>query len=304
MSYAYEPERRTADSEPTWFTSALNADVDRGAVDVAGAEVHFRAWGPSGSPGIVLIHGGAAHSRWWDHVAPMLAQDRRVVALDLSGHGDSGRREKYGLEQWAEESLAVAGPAGITGAPMFVGHSMGGLVSFAAARLFGEDLAGVQLVDSPVRARTPEEEDARAKRQFAPSKPYSSADRALAHFRLVPPQETALPYVLDHIARTSMREQEGAWTWKFDPAFFYRGGSEHLGADDPRCRIAYLRAEHGIVSEEMVDDMRRRFGPSALFAEIPAAGHHAMIDQPLALVTGIRTVLAAWESEDRVAGLA
>ncbi|NLE78280.1 MAG: alpha/beta hydrolase [Rhodococcus sp.] len=304
MSYAYEPQRKPTDSEPAWFTSALDAHVDRGVIDVAGADVHFRAWGPSGSPGIVLIHGGAAHSRWWDHVAPFLAEDKRVVALDLTGHGDSGRRDKYGLEQWAEEALAVAEPAGITGAPIFVGHSMGGLVSFAAARLFGEELGGVTLIDSPVRARTPEEEEARIRQHFAPPKPYASAASALAHFRLVPPQKSTLPYVFDHIAKTSMREEDGAWVWKFDPVFFHRSGSEHLGADDPRCRIAFFKAEHGIVSEEMVADMKRRFGPSAMFAEIPDAGHHAMIDQPLSLVTGIRTVLTAWASDDRVAGLA
>jgi len=37
--------------------------------------------------------------------------------------------------------------------------------------------------------------------------------------------------------------------------------------------------------------------------EIPDAGHHVMIDQPLALVVGIRTVLASWDVEDSVAGM-
>lgn len=96
---------------PHWFTTAVAAPVDIGRVDVAGAEVHYRAWGPTGTPGLVLVHGGAAHSRWWDHVAPMLATGRRVVALDLTGHGDSDRRQEYGLERWAEEALAVAKPA-------------------------------------------------------------------------------------------------------------------------------------------------------------------------------------------------
>ena len=62
--------------------------------------------------GIVLVHGGAAHSRWWDHIGPLLAADRRVVAIDLSGHGDSGRRESYSFDAWAGEMLAVAADAG------------------------------------------------------------------------------------------------------------------------------------------------------------------------------------------------
>ncbi|ANS26131.1 hydrolase [Rhodococcus opacus] len=288
---------------PRWFTTALASPVDTGRVDVAGAQVHYRAWGPSGSPGIVLVHGGAAHSRWWDHVAPMLATDRRVVALDLTGHGDSDRRAEYGLEQWAEEALAVAKPAGISGAPVFVGHSMGGMVSYVAAQLFGEDLAGVALIDSPVLAHTPEEEEARKQRAFGPKKVYPSRAEALERFRFVPPQDTAVPAVLRHVAENSMEEVDGGWAWKFDSAFFARHGSDHLGGSDPRCRIAYFRAENGIVTDAMMDGMRRRFGPTAVVVEIPDAGHHVMIDQPLALVVGIRTVLASWDVEDSVAGM-
>ncbi|BAH53445.1 alpha/beta fold hydrolase [Rhodococcus opacus] len=288
---------------PHWFTAAMASPVDIGRVDVAGAEVHYRAWGPTGTPGLVLVHGGAAHCRWWDHVAPMLATGRRVVALDLTGHGDSDRRAEYGLEQWAEEALAVAKPAGISGAPVLVGHSMGGMVSYVAAQLFGEDLAGVQLIDSPVLARTPEEEEARRQRAFGPKKVYPSRDAALERFRFVPPQDTAVPAVLRHVAETSMEEVAGGWSWKFDSSFFSREGSGHLGSSDPRCRLAYFRAENGIVTDAMMDDMRRRFGPTALVVEIPDAGHHVMIDQPLALVVGIRTVLASWDSDDSVAGM-
>ncbi|MEV0945254.1 alpha/beta hydrolase [Rhodococcus sp. NPDC049939] len=285
---------------PRWFTSALATPVDTGKVDVAGAQVHYRAWGPSGSPGIVLVHGGAAHSRWWDHVAPMLADGRRVVALDLTGHGDSARRGEYGLEQWAEEALAVAKPAGISGAPVFVGHSMGGMVAYVAAQLFGDDLGGVQLIDSPVRARTPEEEEARKQHAFGPKKVYPTKTEALERFRFVPPQATAVPAVLRHVAETSMEEVAGGWSWKFDPAFFTRKSSDQLGGSDPRCRIAFFRAENGIISDAIMEGMRHRFGPTAVVVEIPDAGHHVMIDQPLALVVGIRSVLASWDAEDSV----
>ncbi|WP_419178893.1 alpha/beta fold hydrolase [Prescottella equi] len=75
---------------------------------------------------------------------------------------------------------------------------------------------------------------------------------------------------------------------------FTRSGGDTLAVAVPRCPIAYFRAQHGIVSDELMEQMRERFGPSAIVAEIPDAGHHTMIDQPLALITGIRTVLAAW----------
>ncbi|QBJ96724.1 alpha/beta hydrolase [Rhodococcus sp. ABRD24] len=283
-------------SPPKWFIDALAAPVDTGSVEVDGVGVHFRAWGESGRPGLVLIHGGAAHSRWWDHIGPQLAGDRRVVALDLSGHGDSDTREYYSLDQWAHEVVSVAEVSGIAGAPVLVGHSMGGIVAYVAAHLYGDRLAGVQIIDSPIRQRTPEEEAARRKAAFGPKKLYTDREEALARFRFVPQQNAAVPCVREHVAETSLVDVEGGWSWKFDPAVFTRSGGDILVEASPRCRLAYFRAENGIVSPELMTHMRARFGPSALIAEIPAAGHHTMIDQPLALVTGIRTVLAAWEA--------
>jgi len=281
---------------PQWFRDALAAPVETGSVAVDGVDIRYRAWGESGRPGLVLVHGGAAHSRWWDHVGPQLAGDRRVVALDLSGHGDSGAREHYSLDQWANEVVAVASASGITGPPVVVGHSMGGIVSYVAAHLHGDRLAGVQIIDSPIRQRTPEEEAARRKAAFGPKKVYPTREEALARFRFVPPQEAAVPCVREHVAETSLMAVEGGWSWKFDPAMFTRSGGDTLAVAQARCPIAYFRSQHGIVSDELMERMRERFGPSTIVAEIPDAGHHAMIDQPLALVTGVRTVLSAWES--------
>ncbi|WP_137725781.1 alpha/beta fold hydrolase [Prescottella subtropica] len=280
--------------EQQWFRDALATPVETGTVPVTGADIAYRAWGETGRPGIVLVHGGAAHARWWDHIGPQLVGGRRVVALDLSGHGDSGTREHYSLDLWADEIVAVASTSGIVGKPVVVGHSMGGIVAFVASHLYGDRLAGVQIVDSPIRQRTPEEEAARRKAAFGPKKVYPTRDEALARFRFVPPQESAVPCVREHIAETSLVAVDGGWSWKFDPAMFTRSGGDTLAVARPRCPIAYFRSQHGIVSDELLADMRERFGPGAIVAEIPDAGHHTMIDQPLALVTGIRTVLAAW----------
>ena len=44
-------------------------------------------------PGLLLVHGNAAHAYWWSFIAPLLARDYNVAAMDLSGMGDSGWRE-------------------------------------------------------------------------------------------------------------------------------------------------------------------------------------------------------------------
>ncbi|MCK8671607.1 alpha/beta hydrolase [Rhodococcus sp. HM1] len=282
------------DSAPKWFVEALAARVETGHVTVDGLTIAYRAWGKEGAPGIVLVHGGMAHSHWWDHIAPQLAEGRRVVALDLSGHGDSDHRDSYGLEPWTREILAVVDDAGITGPPVLVGHSMGGIVSFAASRLYSESFAGVVLLDSPIRDMTLEEE---MRAQGAPTrterKTYPTAEEALARFRLVPPQEDAEPYVIDHIARQSMRQGPDGWYWKFDTLRI--GRERPIGNVVSKCRVAYFRSEHGVVTTDLLAQMREHFGPDALVTELPAAGHHPMIDQPLAVVAAVRTVLEAWD---------
>src|ERR1039457_5923151 len=76
---------------PDWFTAALAAPVQERLTTVEGTAIAYRAWGNPADRGIVLVHGGAAHSRWWDHIGPLLANGWRGVALGPSRHGASRR---------------------------------------------------------------------------------------------------------------------------------------------------------------------------------------------------------------------
>jgi pimeloyl-ACP methyl ester carboxylesterase len=284
----------SAEAAPRWFTEALSRAPQLGAARVDGADVRFRAWGEPAEHGVLLIHGGAAHARWWDHVAPLLTGNRRVVAIDLSGHGDSDHRDEYRLSLWAQEAMAVARAGGISGPPTLVGHSMGGYVALTAAIEFGPVIEGIITIDSPFRDITPEQQAARRgafqRLRFRPTRA-----EAVARWRPVPDQEM-LPYVAAYIAEHSVREYEGGWGWKFDPQVFARVDrlfppTLHRLA----CRAAVFRAEHGLLSATMTDVMYDRLGRSAPTIEFPAAAHAVMLDQPLALVTAVRTVLGDWE---------
>lgn len=241
----------------------------------------------------MLVHGGAAHSRWWDHIGPLLASDRRVVAIDLSGHGDSGRRPSYSLDGWAREVLAVAEDAGIAAPPTVIGHSMGGLVTLRAAALFGSRIEGAVVIDAPFREKAPEENAAQERRAFAELRVYPSREAILARFRPVPDQPS-IGYIAGHVAAASIRQVDGGWTWKWDPAVFDRAmPPAPLARVD--CRVALFRAEHGILSTELSDVMYDRLGRVAPVIEIPASAHHIMLDQPIALVAAIRTLLSDWD---------
>jgi pimeloyl-ACP methyl ester carboxylesterase len=289
----------SADLDPTvppaWYTTALAAPVVEREITVAGTPIVYRAWGEPGGRGIVLVHGASAHSRWWDHVAPQLADGRRVVALDLSGHGDSGRRDAYDLEIWMREVLAVIEDAGLDVPPVVIGHSMGAAVVLRLAALSGRPLYGAVLVDTPMVGPIAEKRAARERRAFGTTpRLYPSREAIIRQFSPVPAQPV-LGFVVDHVAAASVREVAGGWTWKWDPAIFAR-----VRVENPMvrldCRLALVFAQHGVVSVERREAMYDQLGRIASVIEVPRARHHIMLDEPLALVASIRTLLSAWES--------
>jgi pimeloyl-ACP methyl ester carboxylesterase len=219
------------------------------------------------------------------------------VALDLSGHGDSGRREEYPREIWADEIMAVAEDAQLVGAPIVVGHSMGGFVCISAAARYGDRLAGAVILDSPVRRPDPEAEEGARGRAFRNPKVYPDIETALQHYRVVPEPTCAEPYILDHIGRHSLRRVEGGWTWKFDPLVFRRFAPRaiHEILPEVRCRVALFRAEFGLVTPDIGDYMVELLDRNAPVVEVPSAYHHLLLDQPLALITGLRAILSDWE---------
>jgi pimeloyl-ACP methyl ester carboxylesterase len=222
------------------------------------------------------------------------------VAIDLSGHGDSGHRESYDPERWADEVMAVAADAGFAGVPVLVGHSMGGFITIVTAARHSDRLAGVIVCDSPVTEADPE---ISAHDEFGRPRTYPSADAAVARFRTVPPQEHYLDYVVDFVARHSLKEVNGGWQWKFDRRIFEQFALGVRGLAVPylsqvNCRLALLRSEYGLVTPEIGAFMYEELGRVTPVIEVPEAGHHAMLDQPLILLTALRTLLADWDHSE------
>ena len=122
----------------------------------------------------------------------------------------------------------------------------------------------------------------------------SKFEAARARFRLVPPENRTAPYVLDYVARHSLKEIEGGWTWKFDerlmPKHDDAKARDILGAIEAPVTFIYGDAS-AIVSRQHAHDIvsccRNGHGPIA----IPQSHHHVLLDQPLSLVAALRAVL-------------
>lgn len=118
--------------------TALSWDSLPIAYDVRGA----------GEPTLVFVHCWACDRTFWRGQLDTLAATHRVVALDLAGHGASGKaRASWTLAGLAADVQVVADQLGLDRI-VLVGHSLGAPVSvLAAARMPGR-VEGVVCVDA------------------------------------------------------------------------------------------------------------------------------------------------------------
>jgi pimeloyl-ACP methyl ester carboxylesterase len=285
-------------ARPVWFEEVLKNQGKSRRVAVGGHSIHYLQWGERRRPGLLLVHGNGAHARWWSFIAPYLASEYNVAAIDLGGMGDSDHFESYSMEAFAAQQIAVCEDAGMFEAeepPIIVGHSFGGFVTILTGATYGERLSGVVIVDSPVNP--PGAPDRRPSRQARPHRMYPTLEAALARFRLMPPQLCDNHYLIDYVGRHSLREVEGGWTWKFDPHIWRRFsiGETPQRLAEIKCRIGIMRGEKSMLfPHEVGRYMYGLLGHAVPVIEIPEAQHHVMLDQPLAFTTAIRALLTDW----------
>ncbi|WP_410662233.1 alpha/beta fold hydrolase [Amycolatopsis sp. lyj-84] len=102
----------------------------------------FRATGPRTGVPVVLLHALGSKSGTWDDFASRLG--RRVLAVDLPGHGDSPWAEKYSLEAMADDVADLLGDQAD-----LVGHSMGGRVAVLLAQRLPGRVRRLVVEDAP-----------------------------------------------------------------------------------------------------------------------------------------------------------
>jgi pimeloyl-ACP methyl ester carboxylesterase len=286
---------------PAWFDWALAQACASRHVDVQACRIHYLSWQAMTEPrperGILFVHGGGAHANWWRFIAPFFAQQFRVAALDLSGMGDSARREEYSATLRAEEIRAVLGAADLGERPFIVGHSFGGYMTLRFGVEYGEQIGGAVIADTPVR-RPGDPPPGRSDRVFNYARTYATLEEAIARFRLLPAQPCENEFLVEFIARHSVKRTDKGWTWKFDPhAMGAKRWEEpfHEHMQNMRCRTALIHGQRSaLVNSERAAYMSSLMGPKSPVVEIPEAQHHLMLDQPLAFVATVRTLLETW----------
>ncbi|MCX2681225.1 alpha/beta hydrolase [Galbibacter sp. EGI 63066] len=119
-----------------------------------GTEVFYEDSG-SGTA-VMLLHGFLENSSVWESLKTVLVKKYRVVTIDLLGHGQTGcLGYVHTMEMMADMVKTVLNELKIRRV-VLIGHSMGGYVSLAYAEEHPDDVKGLVLVNSTVRADSEE----------------------------------------------------------------------------------------------------------------------------------------------------
>jgi len=264
-----------------------------GKLDTSGHVTSYLEWGdPASQRVMVLLHGFLGHAHWWDFVAPWFADGYRVLAMDLAGMGDSGRRDQYSMATFVAQVGAFLQTAAVP--VTLIGHSFGGRVSLHAAHRYPERVGRCIIIDSRIGYGNRPPRPHTAPR---PKVVYPDLDTACARFRFRPDEPRVLPAIMRHLAEHSLKREGGGYVWKFDAGLIV--GIEPEGVQE----VDMLRGLElpidfiaGELSTVVTSDLAIRIGASLQRGRgpvvIPSAHHHIPANQPLALVAAIRALLA------------
>ena len=278
------------ESIPNWFWEAIDVEPVTKTVEVEECDVSYRHYEAIGKPGMLLIHGMNAHSRWWDFIAPQLLDRYQVAAMDLTGMGDSDYRYEYSSNTYADEILAVLDDAKFGTDSIVVAHSFGGYMAVRAANKAPDRFKALVMVDSGIR-----HPDDPVPEQIwmsgARSKIYPDKETALNRFRVQPPQPCDNDFLLQYIARNSLMPVDGGWTWKFDEDLLTSLTDAERKPEEFQALTTTLGvifgADSELFSRRTLEYMQELIPEPFLIKEIANAQHHLFLDQPQAFVESL-----------------
>jgi pimeloyl-ACP methyl ester carboxylesterase len=268
--------------------------------DLGRTTIRLWEWGDPADRPVLLVHGGWDHGRMWDDLAPRVAaMERYAVAVDVRGHGDSGRLPEAG-PSWPMFLLDLAQLCQRLGPPVtLIGHSFGGGLVLSLASAFPDLVDRVVNLDGlgpPPEMMQAQDHAASAAQWLAdadriqrePPREYTSIEEMAQKRKDI---NTRLPYdwCLHMATHGTRRGPGGGFTWKADPRM--RLGSPGPFSDE-LLRAQYARIERPVMALSgtepdqwsflQPEDRARRLAafPDIEHHPVANAGHYIHVEQP------------------------
>jgi pimeloyl-ACP methyl ester carboxylesterase len=262
-------------------------------------QVHYLEWGHSLARPVVCLHGGGQTAYMWEELGATLAPTHHVLAPDLPGHGDSDP-----IEQMDRHSLAATVPPlldefGVDRA-VFVGASLGGIVSLTLAAQQPEVAVAIALID--IGHRLEDEGVNRIIDFMTRHESFDSLEEAAVEVAEYLPHRRQVN--VDNLRRNLRRRPDGRWVWKHMYGRRLRGAQAPEGGwrqllagldaevTGLTCPVLVLRgAASDVLSSEGAEEIASLI-PDSRLATVGSAGHHAAGDNPETTVGLVRAFLS------------
>jgi pimeloyl-ACP methyl ester carboxylesterase len=262
-------------------TKEAKAEGGGQVLDLPGDDLHVQEDGSAGRPAIVMLHGFAGSLNWWTPVAERLAEEFRVIRIDLLGHGGSAKpKDGYSMESQARRVAQAMAELDVQHG-VIAGHSMGGAVATALTQLDPSLVDGLALLGSSAN-------------EDAGELPF------LARLGFVPVIGEAIRRVVpDGVVEDNLEDAfapgfdvPNQFVDDFNRMTYSSYDGSHHGSDDYNeeravaDRLAALRkpllvlqgAEDEIVDPDSAQDFRRVRGADVVL--MPGVGHSPMVEKP------------------------
>ncbi len=262
-------------------------------ITINNLKLHYLDFGNSNKPPVILLHGLNSNAHSFDQLAPHLAPNYHLLALDFRGHGDSewGPPDSY-TPQNNLSDLGEFLEAMNIGKAVLIGSSMGGAMAmiFAAIapqcvnKLILNDLGAEIIMEPPLNPSD-------GPGLFATE--FSSLEDATRRYReAYQPLTTLSASAAAGLTAHSVRKTaNGTWRWKSDPALNSGGsGARSTGTikmwsfyEKIKASVLIVRGEKSAaLTRETVAKMLTVL-PQSRSVEVPGVGHTPWLSEPIAL---------------------
>lgn len=283
------------DVPPEYF-EPMYAD---GYADVNGVRLHYTDWNPSAERTVVLIHGLNVQLHTWDPIAAALAADRRVICVDLRGHGDSSWGSDYWLRSFVTDVDQFVSLLGLSQFAV-VGHSLGARISLAYAGEHPDRVSHVVLSDTgPEVAKSAAKYMQAVVGGAADVRGFRDEAHAFEHFREQNPEWREV-FLRLHARHQLHANWVGKLVLKADPELFWLTGSAGVRDNayvwEMAAKVAaptlVMWAERSNFLDQELADRLLAVLPRGELVRVPDCGHFIPREQPEAFVDAVQSFLA------------
>jgi lipase len=246
-----------------------------------------RSWGEARQEGVVCIHGVGQHGGVFGELGERLAErGHAATAVDLRGHGDSGREPPWNVERHLFDLLETLDARGIRRAAL-VGHSFGGRVAAALAAAAGERTGCLVLLEPGLQIPPDQAlQGAEMDRLDWSFETHEGAVNALLgrEDAAATPRAVAERYVHDDVGRGP----DGRYRFSFCPGAAVTAWSEMALPAPPIAEVPTLivRTEVSLVSLGVEQRYRDELGAGLTVVTVPN-GHNVLWESPSETIAAV-----------------